>query len=283
MGSALWNVESSVALYQGVRGVDVRLPLLGLGVYQTPRGEKTRHAVSAALRVGYRHIDTARLYGNEEDVGRAVRESGVPRAEVFVTTKLWNDDHGYDPTLRAFDESDRRLGLGYVDLYLIHWPVPGRRNDSWRAMERLLAEGRCRAIGVSNFLPRHLDDLARTSPVTPAVNQIELSPFLGQRETVCACEARGIVVEAYSPLTRGKRLRNPVVADVARLHGKTPAQILIRWSLEHGFVVLPKSAREDRIRQNAEVFDFALSSDDRARLDALDEDLHTDWDPTGVP
>ena len=283
MGSAPWNVESSVALRQGVRGVDVRLPLLGLGVYQTPRGEKTRRAVSAALRAGYRHIDTARLYGNEEDVGRAVRESGVPRAEVFVTTKLWNDDHGYDPTLRAFEESDRRLGFGYVDLYLIHWPVPGRRNDSWRAMERLLAEGRCRAIGVSNFLPRHLDDLARTSPVTPAVNQIELSPFLGQRETVRVCEARGIVVEAYSPLTRGKRLRNPVVADVARLHGKTPAQILIRWSLEHGFVVLPKSAREDRIRQNAEVFDFALSFDDRARLDALDEDLHTDWDPTGVP
>ncbi len=256
-----------------------RIPQVGLGVWQAARGESTRDAVATALRFGYRHVDTARIYGNESDVGDGLRAAGLARGDVFVTTKLWNADHGYDAALRAFDGSLKRLGLDYVDLYLVHWPVAGLRLESWRALEKLHAEGRARAIGVSNYLRPHLEELLGHAKVVPAVNQIELSPFLQRRDTVDFCRARGIVLEAYSPLTHGQRLDHAVVVDVARRVGRTPAQVLLRWGIQKDFVVLPKSTREARIAENAALFDFALDADAMGRLDALEEGLATGWDP----
>jgi diketogulonate reductase-like aldo/keto reductase len=255
------------------------IPRVGLGVWQSPRGEMTREAVKTALRLGYRHVDTARIYGNEKDVGDGVRASGLPRSDVFVTTKLWNDDQGYDSALRAFDASLDRLGLEYVDLYLVHWPVAGKRLDSWRALEQIHAEKRARAIGVSNFMVSHLEELLAKAKVVPAANQIEVHPFLQHRETRAFCEKHGIVVEAYSPLTRGERLDDPRVAEVARRIGKTNAQVLLRWGIQHGMVVLPKSVKEKRIAENAALFDFELDAEAMNKLDALDEGAATGWDP----
>lgn len=260
----------------------VEIPRLGLGVFQAAQGEETRAAVRAALAAGYRHVDTARIYGNEADVGAAIQESDVPRSEVFVTTKLWNEDQGFDATLRAFEASLGRLGLDYVDLYLLHWPVPRKRLESWRALERLLAEGKCRAIGVSNFLVRHLEELLEAAKVVPAVNQVELSPF-GSRQTLVAyCRKKGIAIEAYSPLTKGQRLAHPAVVHLAHRIGRTPAQVLLRWGLQQDFIVLPKSSREPRIRENSDLFGFELSARDMAELNALDERLVTGWDPETV-
>jgi diketogulonate reductase-like aldo/keto reductase len=261
------------------------IPRLGLGVYRSAPGGETRRAVEWALEAGYRHVDTAAAYRNEADVGEAVRGSGIAREELFVTTKLWNEEHGYEAALRALDGSLERLGLDHVDLYLIHWPVEGVRLESWRALERLHREGRARAIGVSNYMVHHLEELLAACEVAPAVNQIELHPFLyrSRREVVELCRARGMVVEAYSPLTKAQRLEEPVLVEIARLHGKTPAQVLIRYALDHGWVVLPKSTHRERIRENAEVFDFRLSSEELARLDALDEGLATGWDPGEAP
>jgi len=262
------------------------MPVLGLGVFRAGSGRSTEDAVTWALDAGYRHVDTARIYRNEAEVGRAIRRwcdrYGVDRSGVFVTTKLWNDDHGYDQALRAFDASLRALGLAYVDLYLVHWPVPERRRDSWRALETLAGEGRCRAIGVSNYTVRHLDEILQSSRVVPAVNQVELHPFLQQRELVEFCAAHGIVVESYSPLTKGRRLDDPRLVSIARDLGRSPAQVLIRWGLEKGFVVIPKSANRERIVANAEVFDFEIGAEAMTRLDALDEALRTAWDPSGV-
>ncbi len=272
------TLQSTVKLNNGVE-----LPRLGLGVFRAPRGEVTREAVSAALAAGYRHIDTARIYGNERDVGAAVRESGLPRQDIFVTTKLWNEDQGYDSALRACERSLKDLGLEYVDLYLVHWPVPGRRLDSWRALEKLLADGKCRAIGVSNFLEHHLDELLGKAKVVPAVNQVEQHPFLHQPSLLRYCAGKGIAVEAYSPLTKGMRLGDPRVVELARKYGKSPAQVLIRWCLEHGLVVIPKSVHAERIRENASVFDFSFSPEDLRQLDGMNEDLYTGWDPTDVP
>jgi diketogulonate reductase-like aldo/keto reductase len=270
--------DSTVTLRGGVE-----MPLLGLGVWQSPPGAETRGAVLAALRAGYRLVDTARAYRNEEDVGAAVRDSGLPRDAVFVTTKLWNSDHGYDATLRACDASIARLGLGPLDLYLVHWPVERLRHDTWRAMERLLADGKARAIGVSNYTVRHLDELLARAKVPPAVNQVELSPFLQQRELVAYCRAHEIQVEAYGPLVRAHRMDDPVVSRIARRHGRTPAQVLVRWCLEQEIVAIPKSVREERIRENADVFGFALDAEDLAALGALDEGYRTSWDPTDAP
>ena len=272
------SIASKVKLAGGVE-----IPVLGLGVFQAPAGDETRRAVRWALAAGYRHLDTARIYGNEADVGAAIRESGVQRGEIFVTTKLWNADHGYESTLRAAEGSLARLGLDHVDLYLVHWPVAGLRLDTWRAMEKLCAEGKARAIGVSNYMIRHLEELLGASRVAPAVNQVELSPFLYPQDLVRFCQAKGIVLEAYSPLTRGRRLGHPAIVAAAKKHGRTPAQILIRWALEHGFVVLPKSTRKERIEENARVFDFALGPEDMQILDGLNEGLHTGWDPTDAP
>jgi len=272
------NIQSTVKLNN-----DVRMPILGLGVYQSPPGRVTRNAVNFALRIGYRHVDTARIYGNEADVGEAVRESGVPREDLFVTTKLWNSDQGYDSTLRAFEGSLKRLGLDYLDLYLVHFPVPDVRKESWRAMEALLKKGRCRAIGVSNFTIRHLEELIEESHVIPFVNQIEFHPFLYQKELLKYCQRKGIQVEAYSPLARGERLKHPRIISLATKYSKTPAQLMIRWGIQRGLVVIPKSTREERIRENSQVFDFDISDDDMRSLDSLNEDLRLNWDPTNVP
>jgi diketogulonate reductase-like aldo/keto reductase len=260
-----------------------QIPQVGLGVYQSTPGAATRDAVTAALELGYRHIDTARIYQNEADVGAAIKASSVPRDQVFVTTKLWNDDHGYDEALRALDASLERLGFDYVDLYLIHWPVPDRRRESWRALERAFADGRARAIGVSNYLVQHLRELLGEAKVMPHVNQIELSPFLQRRDTRELCRKHGIVIEAYSPLTRGDRLAHPTVVALARAAGRTPAQVLLRWGIQHGCVVLPKSNRRDRISENAAVFDFALDAKAMATLDGLEEGLAMNWDPADAP
>lgn len=268
------------ALYTLNNGV--KIPRLGLGLYQSKSGDEVRGAVSAAIDLGYRHFDSAAIYGNEADLGVVLREKGLPREDVFVTTKLWNDDHGYDEALAAFEESRKALGLEYVDLYLIHWPLETVRHESWRALETLLADGRCRAIGVSNYTVEHLKQLLDRSSIVPAVNQVEFSPFLYQRELLEYCQGAGILLEAYSPLTRGKRLDHEGLCERARAHGKTAAQVLIRWVLQHGMVVLPKSVHASRIAENAEVFDFELSEDDMAYLDSLNENFRTCWNPEGV-
>lgn len=255
------------------------IPQVGLGVWQSPQGAPTQNAVRDALELGYRHVDTARVYRNEHDVGAAVKTSHVPRNEVFVTTKLWNDDQGYDSALRALDKSLDRLGLDYVDLYLIHWPVAEKRRDSWRALEQAFADGKARAIGVSNYLVPHLEELLTYARVVPHVNQIELSPFLQRRETRALCAKHKIVVEAYSPLTRGEKLTDSTVVKIAKAVSRTPAQVLLRWGVEHGVVVLPKSVNRDRIAENAGVFDFTLSSEQMRDLDGLEENLTTGWDP----
>jgi len=262
---------------------EVPIPRIGLGVYQARPGRDTERAVRHALRCGYRHIDTARAYCNEEDVGRAIRASGVPREEIFITTKLWKTDHGYRNTMAAFETSRAKLGVDYVDLYLIHWPGTPRRGDSWRALERLRLAGRCRAIGVSNYTVRHLEELLAEARVPPAVNQVELSPFLQQRTLTRFCRARGIVIEAYGPLTQGQKLGHPVLRAIARKHGRSPAQILIRWALEGGHVVLPKSVRPTRISENFDVLGFGLDRVDRERLGRLEEGFRTSWNPTRVP
>jgi diketogulonate reductase-like aldo/keto reductase len=260
----------------------VGMPILGLGVWQIPAGPATQKAVLYALDCGYRLIDTAKLYGNEADVGVAVRGSGVPREDVFVTTKLWNNDHGYGNAIRACEESLDRMKMDYVDLYLIHWPVRGPRVETWNALVDLHRAGKCRAIGVSNYMRGHLEEL-RGSPVVPAVNQIEFSPFLYQRDVREYCRQRGIVVEAYSPLTRGMKLNDRRVRVIATKYGKSSAQILLRWGLQRGLVVIPKSARPDHIRENVNVFDFEIAEEDMRALDGLSHGLHVSWDPTDAP
>lgn len=266
--------DTTVTLRSGTK-----LPVVGLGVWQSPSNGPTRDAVVAALKLGYRHIDTARVYQNERDVGEGIRQSGVPRSQIFVTTKLWNDDHGRDKTLRAFDKSLERLGLDYIDLYLIHWPVAGKRIETWKTFEELHAQGRAKAIGVSNYLVPHLEELFANSDRKPDANQLELTPFLQRRDTVALCKREGIALEAYSPLTRGQKLGHEDVVAVAREVARTPAQVLLRWGIQHGFVVLPKSVHAQRIEENGKLFDFTLSDAQMARLDGLEENLVTGWDP----
>ncbi|MFF9193702.1 aldo/keto reductase [Streptomyces sp. SBR177] len=254
----------------------VEIPQLGFGVFQVPDDETTA-AVTAALEAGYRSIDTAAIYGNEAGVGRALAASGIAREELFVTTKLWNADQGYEATLRAFDDSLAKLGLDHVDLYLIHWPAPARDlyRDSWRALERLAEEGRIRAAGVSNFQPEHLRRLMDGAALTPVVNQIELHPALQQSELRAVHAEHGIATEAWSPLAQGAVLDDPAITAIAAAHGKSPAQVVIRWHLQLGNVVIPKSVTPARIRANAEVFDFALTDAEMATIAGLDRGLRT--------
>jgi methylglyoxal/glyoxal reductase len=261
----------------------VLIPRLGLGVYQSPPGQVTQRAVEYALKIGYRHIDTARIYNNETDVGTALRKSGIKREDVFITTKLWNSDHGYESALRACNESLRRLGLKYLDLYLIHWPVPEIRNESWQALAQLLKDGKCRSIGVSNYTIQHLTELLEDAEVIPMVNQVEFSPFLYQKQLLDYCEKNKIQLEAYSPLTQGEKLNHPRIVQIAKKHNKTPAQVLIRWSLQHNLVTIPKSVREERIRENSQVFDYNLTNEDMRILDSLNENFRNSWDPTNAP
>ncbi|MFD3611005.1 aldo/keto reductase [Streptomyces atroolivaceus] len=258
----------------------VTIPQLGFGVFQVPDDETTA-AVTDALEAGYRSIDTAAVYGNEAGVGRALAESGLAREEFFVTTKLWNADQGYDSTLAAFDASLAKLGLDHVDLYLIHWPTPARELyvDTWRALEKLLADGRIRAAGVSNFQPAHLRRLREESSLVPAVNQIELHPGLQQSELRAVHAESGIATEAWSPLAQGALLDDEVIVSLAGRHGKTPAQVVLRWHLQLGNVVIPKSVTPARIRQNIDVFDFELSDTDMGAIAGLDRGMRTGPDP----
>jgi 2,5-diketo-D-gluconate reductase A len=262
----------------------VTMPQLGFGVWQIPDNDAAA-VISTALEAGYRSIDTAASYGNEAGTGKAVTTSGIARDELFVTTKLTNGEQGRDSTLRAFDASLKRLGLDYIDLYLIHWPMPARGKyvDTYKAFEQILADGRARAIGVSNFLPEHLDVLAAETSVVPAVNQIELHPQLQQAPSRAVHASRGIVTEAWSPLGQAKGLLDvPAVVAVARKHGRTPAQVVLRWHLQLGNVVIPKSATPSRIRENIDVFDFELDDDDLAAFAALDEGRRIGGDPAEV-
>ncbi|TMR91779.1 aldo/keto reductase [Nonomuraea basaltis] len=257
----------------------VQIPQLGFGVWQIPSGE-AEQAVRTALEAGYRHIDTAAAYGNEEGVGRAVRGCGLPREKVFVTTKLWNADHGRAE--EAFDESLARLGLDYVDLFLIHWPVPKQDKyvQAWGALEKIYRDGRARAIGTSNFTVKTLTRLIDETDITPSINQIELHPYLQQREMRAFHEANGILTEAWSPLGQGKGLLNdPALAVLSEKHGRTPAQIVLRWHLQLGSVVIPKSATPSRIAENIKVFDFILDTEDIAAIGALNRSRRIGPDP----
>ncbi|MDL2081627.1 MULTISPECIES: aldo/keto reductase [Streptomyces] len=265
-------MSSKVPLIKLNNGVE--MPQLGFGVWQVPDDEAER-AVGTALESGYRSIDTAAIYGNEEGTGKAIAASGIPREDIFVTTKLWNADQGYDSTLRAFDTSLAKLGLEYVDLYLIHWPLPAKDKyvDSYKAFEKLLADGRVKAIGVSNFLPEHLERLIGETSVVPAVNQIELHPHLQQHAAREFHARHGIATEAWSPLGQGKGLLEvPAIVAIAQKHNRTPAQIVLRWHLQTGNVVIPKSVTPSRIRENIDVFDFSLDTEDLAAISALNED-----------
>ena len=243
------------------------IPILGFGVYQVPPGPVTEASVAMALKAGYRHIDTARFYGNEESVGNAVRASGIPRSEIFVTTKLWPLDYG-NPQ-KAFEISFKKLNLEYIDLYLMHFPVPFMNKRVWGEMEKILAGGKVRAIGVSNFTKPMLERLLETAKVVPAINQVRHSPFSYKKELLEYCKQKGIIVEAYSPLTRGKHLNDGLIESMAKNYGKSPAQILLRWAVQHGLVVLPKSTNEKRIQENAAIFDFEITQEDMKVLDQV--------------
>ncbi|BCL24058.1 oxidoreductase [Streptomyces tuirus] len=259
----------------------VAMPQLGFGVWQVPDDEAEK-AVATALEAGYRSIDTAAIYGNEEGTGKAIAGSGVPREELFVTTKLWNADQEYDSTLRAFDTSLDKLGLDFVDLYLIHWPTPerGLYVETYKAFEKLYADGRIRAIGVSNFLPEHLEKLIGETSVVPAVNQIELHPHLQQGASRAYHAEHGIATEAWSPLGQGKGLLEvPAIVAIARKHERTPAQVVLRWHIQLGNVVIPKSVTPSRIKENIDVFDFSLDDEDLAAISALNEDRRIGPDP----
>ncbi|MGW5583622.1 aldo/keto reductase [Streptomyces sp. NPDC003857] len=257
-----------------------KIPQLGFGVFQVP-DEETTAAVASALEAGYRSIDTAAIYGNESGVGKALSVAGVPREDLFITTKLWNADQGYDATLKAFDASLAKLGLEYIDLYLIHWPTPARDlyRDSWRAIEKMVADGRVRTPGVSNFQPAHLRRLVDGASLLPAVNQIELHPGLQQTELRAVHAELGIVTEAWSPLAQGAVLGDDAITTVARRHDKSPAQVVLRWHLQLGNIVIPKSVTPARIRENLDVFDFTLSDDEMAAIATLDRGLRTGPDP----
>ena len=273
------TIETKLTLNDGYR-----IPQLGLGVWQIRAGKTCEAAVFAALEAGYRHIDTAAVYGNEESVGAAITMSGIPREQIFVTTKLWNSDHR-NPE-RALDTSLRKLKFDYVDLYLIHYPVRERR-QSWGALQALRAQGKARSIGVSNFTVAHLSELLAEGETVPAVNQVEFHPYLYQKALLSFCRNRGIVIEAYSPLTHGERLKDPKLVAIAKRYSsaatQSTAQILIRWGLQHQLAVIPKSSSRRRILENADVFDFEISPEDMQLLDSFNEDLRTCWDPSHAP
>lgn len=250
----------------------IRMPLLGLGCWDM-WAAAAQQTVETAIATGYRLIDTAAMYRNETEVGAGIAASGIPRDQLFVTTKVGNPDQGYDSTLRAYEASCKRLGLDYVDLYLVHWPVKDRRRDTWRALEQLYAGGAVRAIGVCNYLSPFLKEMEEYAGVTPAVDQCECSPYLFQRDLFDDCRARGILLQAWSPLVRGKRFDDPKLLAFAQKYGKTPAQMLIRWGLDHGISTIPKSASAERLRENFDVFDFSIDAADLAAMDAFHENF----------
>ncbi|RUT47254.1 aldo/keto reductase [Paenibacillus anaericanus] len=261
----------------------IQMPWFGLGVFKVEEGAELVQAVKSAIKHGYRSIDTAAVYDNEKGVGQgiheAILENNISREDLFITSKVWNADLGYESTLAAYETSLNKLGLEYLDLYLIHWPVDGKYQDAWRALETLYKEGRVKAIGVSNFQIHHIEDLMKTATIKPMVNQVELHPQLTQTELRDFCKTQGIQIEAWSPLMQGQLLDHPVLQEIAAKHNKSIAQVILRWDLQHGIVTIPKSTKEHRIIENAAIFDFELSSDDIARIDALNQNLRVGPDP----
>ncbi|MFW9856363.1 MAG: aldo/keto reductase [Candidatus Thorarchaeota archaeon] len=260
----------------------IKMPIFGLGTYNL-RGRAAVSALHEAFQNGYRLLDTATFYGNEREIGQAIRTSEIPREEFFVTTKLWNSDHGFRKTLKAFDRSLQLLQLDYIDLYLIHWPVTDKRKESWRALESLYETNQIQAIGVSNYMIHHLQELFQDCVIRPTVNQIEFHPFHYRKDLLSYCKHHSIEVEAYSPLTKGHRLHDPRLGSIAAKYSKTPAQLLIRWGLQHDVIVIPKSGNPKRIRENSEVFDFVISNEDMEALDTLNIRYISSWDPTDTP
>lgn len=274
MNSNMENLQSTTTLANGVK-----MPWLGLGVYKVEDGQEVVDSVKYAIKAGYKSIDTAKIYENEEGVGQAIKESGVSREELFVTSKVWNADQGYDTTLQAFETSLNKLGLEYLDLYLIHWPVEGKYKDTWKALEKLYKDGKIRAIGVSNFQVHHLEDLIADAEVKPMVNQIEFHPLLTQTEVREYCKKQEIQVEAWSPLAQGELLDNEVLTQIAEKHGKSTAQVILRWDLQNEVVTIPKSTKEHRIIQNADVFDFELNAEEVEKINALNQNHRVGPDP----
>ncbi|NCU17285.1 aldo/keto reductase [Pallidibacillus pasinlerensis] len=268
------SLQGTVTLHNGVK-----MPYFGLGVYKIEDGNDVINSVKTALKFGYRSIDTAALYENEEGVGQAIKDSGIPREEIFVTTKVWNTDHGYENTLKAFDKSIAKLGLEYVDLYLIHWPGKDKFVDTWRALEKLYREGLVRAIGVSNFKPHHLQTLMDKSEEKPVINQVELHPYFQQKELREFCKKHDIVVEAWSPLARGQVLNDSVLNEIGKKYGKSPAQVTLRWHLQSDIVVIPKSVTPSRIKENADIFDFELTDEEMGQINQIDKNTRFFKDP----
>ncbi|RUS47999.1 aldo/keto reductase [Cohnella sp. AR92] len=270
------TIGSTTTLNNGVQ-----MPWLGLGVWKVTAEGEARRAIHAAIEAGYRSIDTAKIYKNEADVGEAIRTAGISRDELFVTTKIWNEDQGYERALAAFEESRKRLGLDVIDLLLIHWPGVDKFVDTWRALEKLHKDGYVRAIGVSNFKIHHLEKLAQSSDIVPAVNQVEYHPLLTQKELLDYAKKKGIQLEAWSPLMQGN-LDQPALQDIARKYGKTVAQVILRWDIQSGVVTIPKSVTPSRIAENGNLFDFELSAEDMAKIDGLNEDRRFGSDPDKV-
>jgi methylglyoxal/glyoxal reductase len=272
----LKGLQSTTTLHNGVK-----MPLVGLGVFKVQDGEEVVNSVKSALETGYRSIDTAAVYGNEEGVGKAIAESNVAREELFITTKVWNADHGYEETLAAFDVSLRKLGLDYLDLYLIHWPLPsqGKYIETWKALEELYKNGRVRAIGVSNFKIHHLEDIIANCEIKPMVNQVEYHPHFNQRELHAFCQKHAIQLEAWSPLMQGGLFEEPVIVEIAQKYNKSAAQVIIRWDIQTGVVTIPKSVKPHRIAENADVFDFELSQEDMDKINSLNTDQRMFADP----
>lgn len=271
------SIDSTITINNGHQ-----IPRLGLGTYLAS-GSSVKDAVKYALAFGYKHIDTAAFYGNEQEIGEAIKETDIQREELFITTKLWNDSHGYDEALRAFDESLQKLNTEYVDLYLIHWPLEGKRKQTWKALEKIYEEGRAKSIGVSNYLIRHLKELFTYANTIPAVNQVEFSPFNFQKKLLKFCKNNNILLEAYSPLMKGRNLDDKVLTMISEHYKRTTAQILIRWALQHNTVVIPKSANKERIMENASVYDFSINDDDMMLLNAQNKNFRVSWDPSDIP
>ncbi|GAB4513813.1 MAG: aldo/keto reductase YtbE [Allomuricauda sp.] len=268
------DLQGSFELHNGVQ-----MPYFGLGVYQSDDGSEVINAVKTALNHGYRHIDTAAIYRNEEGVGTGIRESNVKRQDVFLTSKVWNTDQGYDSTLKAFEASLERLGTDYLDLYLIHWPKGELSKETWKALEKLYKEERVRAIGVSNFLKHHLEDLLPSVEIVPMVNQMEFHPYLVQQDLIDFCSSKGIQYEAWSPLMQGHIFDLDVMKDLAAKYNKTIAQVVLRWDLQKGVITIPKSSKPERIKANADLFDFELLDEDVQLLDSLEKGKRFGPDP----
>ncbi|MBO9129793.1 aldo/keto reductase [Bacillus sp. 165] len=271
----MYDIQSTVTLSNGVN-----MPWFGLGVYKAQEGDEVKRAVHAALETGYRAIDTAAIYENEEGVGEAIREVGISREDIFITTKVWNDDQGYESTLKAFETSLQKLQMDYVDLYLVHWPVRGKFIETYRALEKLYENGRVRAIGVSNFHIHHLEALLDSCNIKPMVNQVELHPMLAQVGLRNFCKENGIQMEAWSPLMRGGEIfQHPIIQQLSKKYEKTPAQVILRWDIQSGIVTIPKSVTPSRIKENSDIFDFTISQEDMQKIDSVNENKRVGTNP----